>query len=67
MVEAEFLKVNHCVTTEDDFGIVTKHIAKPTADDKSHHQNATFKSIFYGKTKSTQPQERRLPYHPVPS
>jgi len=30
--EVEFLDVNHCITTDDDFGFVTKDFVKPTAE-----------------------------------
>jgi len=30
--EVEFLDVNHCITTIDDFAFVTKCFAKPTED-----------------------------------
>jgi len=29
--EIEFLDVNHCITTDDDFGFVAKEFVKPTA------------------------------------
>ena len=53
--EVEFLDVNHCVTIEDDFGIVTKDFVKPTAEGRqfingnSHHTQTTFKSILFGE------------------
>ena len=53
--EVEFLDVNHCITTDDDFGFVTKDFVKPTADrrqfinGKSHHPQSTFKSILFGE------------------
>jgi len=30
----EFPDVNHCTTTEDDFGFVTKDFVKPTKNDR---------------------------------
>ena len=53
--EVEFLDVNHCVTTEVDFGFVTKDFVKPTAERRqfingnSHHPQTTFKSILFGE------------------
>jgi len=53
--EVEFLDVNHCITTDDDFGFVTKDFVKPTAEGrqlinrKSHHPQSTFKSILFGE------------------
>ena len=53
--EVEFLDVNHCVTIEDDFGLVNKDFVKPTVEGRqfingnSHHQQTTFKSILFGK------------------
>jgi len=43
--EVEFLDVNHCITTDEDFSFVTKDFAKPTAEGrqfingKSHHSS----------------------------
>jgi len=53
--EVEFLDVNHCITTDDDFGFVTKDFVKPTAEGrqfinrKSHHPQSTFQSILFGE------------------
>jgi len=53
--EVEFLDVNHCITTDDDFGFVTKGFMKLTAmgrrfiNGKSHRSNSTFKSILFGE------------------
>ena len=53
--EVEFLDVNHCITTDDDFSFVTKDFVKPTAEGsqyinrKSHHPQSTFKSILFGE------------------
>ena len=53
--EVEFLDVNHCAATEDDFGFVTKDFVKPTAEGRqfmnrnSHHPQTTFKSILFGE------------------
>jgi len=32
MGDVEFLDVNNCRTTDDDFGFVTKYFTKPTAE-----------------------------------
>jgi len=51
--EVEYLDVNHCIPTEDDFGFATKDFIKPTAEGrrfingKSHHPKSTFKSILF--------------------
>jgi len=51
--EVEFLDVNHCITTDNDFSFVTKDFVKPTAERKqftnseSHHPKSTFKSILF--------------------
>jgi len=53
--EVEFLHVNDCITTDDDFGFVTKGFVKPTAEGrqfingKSHHPQSTFESILFGE------------------
>ena len=53
--EVEFLDVNHCITTDVDFGFVTKDFVKPTAEGrqfingKSHHPQSTFKEILFGE------------------
>jgi len=53
--ELEFLDVNHCITTDDDFGFVTKDFVKPIAEGRqfingnSHHPKSTFKSILFGE------------------
>ena len=53
--EVAFLDVSHCETIEDDFGLVTKDIVKPTAEGRqfingnSHHPQTTFKSILFGE------------------
>jgi len=53
--EVAFLDVSHCVTIEDDFGLVTKDFVKPTAEGRqfingnSHHPQTTFKSILFGE------------------
>jgi len=50
--EVEFLDVNHCIITEDDFGSATKDFARPTMEGrqfincKLHHTNAIFKSVL---------------------
>jgi len=54
--EFEFPDVNHCVTTDDDFGFVTKDFIKPTTEGrqfingKSYHPKSTFKSILFGRS-----------------
>jgi len=51
-VKVGFLDVNHCITTDDDFGFVTKDFRKPTVEGrqfingKSHHPKSAFKSIL---------------------
>jgi len=60
------LDVNHCITTEDDFGlVVTKGMEKMTAEGKqfingkSHHPNMTFKSILFGKATRLRQRHQR--------
>ena len=74
--EVGFLDVNHCITTDDDFGFVTKDFVKPTAEGrqfingKSHHPQSTFKSILFGEAirlKTSEPKERRLPLQLKPT
>jgi len=53
----EFVDVdaNHCINAEDDFEFVTEDVERLTdkgrqcIDGKSHHPNATFKSILFGE------------------
>ena len=56
--EVEFVDandVNHCITTDEDFGFVTKDFVKPTVEGrqfingKPHHPKSTFNSILFGE------------------
>jgi len=54
--EVGFLDVDHCITTDKDFGFVTKDFVKPTTEGrqftngKSRHPHSTFKSILLGES-----------------
>jgi len=73
----EFLHVNHCRTTEDDFGFVTKGHVESTAEGrqfingKSHHPKARFnrfKSILFGEAiRLKRLNQRKEDYSPAKS
>ena len=60
--EVEFLDVNHCITTDDNFGFVTKDFVKPTAEGRHFINNIQVNLIWRSnKIEASQPKERGLP------